>query len=91
MVADCGKLSFIYFGLATGSKINVWIVKETDDPNYSLSKVLIKDFIKMLLPKIVIGPNTIIIIVTAKGVSVQDICSGKCFQHDFIGNYYLIF
>lgn len=67
-------------------KITVNVVSEQSDPNYSLGKVLIKDFIKMLLPKATGGkPNTLAIIVASKGVTVQDMCAGSCAQHGLIG------
>ncbi|KAI4299864.1 hypothetical protein L6164_033286 [Bauhinia variegata] len=68
-------------------KINVKVVNQAFDPNYSLGKVLIKDFIKILLPKATGGkPNTLVIIVAVKGVTVQNMCAGDCAQHDFIGD-----
>ncbi|KAI4299865.1 hypothetical protein L6164_033287 [Bauhinia variegata] len=72
---------------SNGPRINVRVVNNVADPNYSLGKVLIKDFIKMLLPKATGGkPNTLVIIVAVKGVTVQDMCAGHCAQHDFIGD-----
>lgn len=69
-------------------RINVKVVSQQSDPNYSLGKVLIKDFIKMLLPKATGGkPNILAIIVAPKGVTVQDMCAGSCAQHGLIGTY----
>lgn len=70
----------------TGGRITVKVVNQVYDPNYSLGKVLIKDFIKPLLPKATGGkPNTLAIIVAPKGVTVQDMCAGSCAQHGLIG------
>ncbi|KAL1309120.1 hypothetical protein AAHE18_17G155700 [Arachis hypogaea] len=65
--------------------ITVKVVNEQYDPNYSLGKVLIKDFIKKLMPKATGGkPNTLALFVASKGVTVQDMCAGSCAQHGLI-------
>ncbi|KAJ1411676.1 Protein EXORDIUM-like [Sesbania bispinosa] len=68
-------------------RIPVKVVNQQFDPNYSLGKVLIKDFIKPLLPKATGGkPNTLALIIATKGVTVQDMCAGSCAQHGLIGD-----
>ncbi|XP_019438231.1 PREDICTED: protein EXORDIUM-like 4 [Lupinus angustifolius] len=70
-----------------GGRIPVKVVNQVSDPNYSLGKVLIKDFIKMLLPKATAGKsNTVAVIIATKGVTVQDMCAGSCAQHGLIEN-----
>ncbi|XP_027357020.1 protein EXORDIUM-like 1 [Abrus precatorius] len=65
--------------------ISVKVINQASDPNYSLGKVVIKDFIKQLIPKATGGnPNALAIIVASKGVTVQDMCAGSCVQHGLI-------
>lgn len=69
-------------------RITVKVVNQQFDPDYSLGKVLIKDFIKQLLPTATGGkPNTLALVVASKGVTVQDMCAGSCAQHGLIGAY----
>ncbi|XP_061372451.1 protein EXORDIUM-like 6 [Gastrolobium bilobum] len=66
-------------------RIQVKVVHEEVDPNYSYGKVLIKDFIKPLIPKATAGrSNTLALIVASNGVTVQDMCAGSCAQHGLI-------
>ncbi|MED6198718.1 hypothetical protein PIB30_069189 [Stylosanthes scabra] len=66
-------------------KITVNVVSEQFDPNYSLGKVLIKDFIKKLIPKATGGKSdTLALIIASKGVTVQEMCAGSCAQHGLI-------
>ncbi|KAG5030385.1 hypothetical protein AAZX31_06G003800 [Glycine max] len=77
------------YGAASGNNNNipVKVVNQVFDPNYSYGKVLIKDFIKPLLPKATGGnKNTLALIIASKGVTVQDMCAGSCAQHGLIEN-----
>ncbi|CAJ1972984.1 unnamed protein product [Sphenostylis stenocarpa] len=66
-------------------KITVKVVNQASDPNYSYGKVLIRDFIKPLLPTATGGnPNTVALIIASKGVTVQDMCAGSCAQHGLL-------
>lgn len=62
--------------------IRVNVVSQVDDPMASLGKVLIKDFILRLLPVATRGrPHTLVLIVAAQGISMAEMCAGKCTQH----------
>lgn len=76
------------YGAAAGNNnIPVKVINQVFDPNYSYGKVLIKDFIKPLLPKATGGnKNTLALIIASKGVTVQDMCAGSCAQHGLIEN-----
>ncbi|TKY75489.1 EXORDIUM 6 [Spatholobus suberectus] len=68
-------------------KIPVKVVNQVSDPNYSYGKILIKDFIKPLLPKATAGkPNTLALIIASKGVTVLEMCAGSCAQNGLIDN-----
>lgn len=71
-----------------GSNINVKVVKQYVDPNYSLGKIMTADFIKILVKNAVVGfPRAVPVIVTARDVTVQGLCMGKCAEHGLIGNF----
>ncbi|KAL2346048.1 hypothetical protein Fmac_000048 [Flemingia macrophylla] len=73
------------------TKLPVKVLSQVSDENYSLGKVLIKDFIKPLLPKATGGnPHTLAVIIASKGVTVQDMCAGSCAQHGLIGDQYYV-
>lgn len=75
-------------GTVASPKITVKVVNQAFDGEYSYGKVLIKDFIKHLIPLATGGnPNTLAVIVASKGVTVQDMCAGSCAQHGVIGTY----
>lgn len=66
--------------------INVKVVRQITDKNYSVGKVLIMDFIPGLVQKATGGDkNTIAVIFGARGVTVQGLCMGKCSQHGILG------
>lgn len=72
-----------------GSPINVRVVKQVVDTNYSVGKVLNNDFLnKLFLQKVTGGDsNTIPVIFTARDVSVPGLCMGKCSDHGVFGNF----
>ncbi|XP_020237996.1 protein EXORDIUM-like 2 [Cajanus cajan] len=73
------------------TKLAVKVVNQVSDENYSYGKVLIKDFIKPLLPKATGGnPHTLAVIIASKGVTVQDMCAGSCAQHGLIDAQYYV-
>ncbi|KAK7310535.1 hypothetical protein RJT34_08099 [Clitoria ternatea] len=66
----------------TPSTILVKVVNQAYDPNYSIGKVIITDFVKRLIPAATGGkPNTLAVIVATRGVTIQDMCAGECAQH----------
>lgn len=67
--------------------IRVNVVGEVDDVAASLGKVIVKDFVKNLLP-VTLGahPNALALIVGAEGITMQEMCAGKCAQHGNMGN-----
>ncbi|XP_047152437.1 protein EXORDIUM-like [Vigna umbellata] len=74
-------------GAAGSSRITVKVVNEAFVPDYDYGKVLIRDFIKGLIPTATAGiPDTLAVIVASKGVTVQDMCAGSCAQHGLIDN-----
>ncbi|XP_038887064.1 protein EXORDIUM-like 2 [Benincasa hispida] len=75
-----------------GAEIKVRVVKQYVDPNYSLGKVMTRDFIKILVKNAVVGlPRALPVIVAARDVTVEGLCMGKCAQHGaFDGVPYVI-
>ncbi|KAJ7967178.1 protein EXORDIUM-like [Quillaja saponaria] len=66
-------------------KIQVNIAATVNDPNYSIGKILNQDFIRILVQKVA-KPNTVVVILASRQVTVQGTCMGKCSQHGAIGN-----
>ncbi|KAL0552947.1 hypothetical protein IC582_006824 [Cucumis melo] len=67
------------------AEIKVKVVKQYVDPNYSLGKVMTRDFIKILVKNAVVGlPGAIPVIVGARDVTVEGLCMGKCAEHGVI-------
>ncbi|XP_014499419.1 protein EXORDIUM-like [Vigna radiata var. radiata] len=72
---------------AGSSRIAVKVVNEAFVPGYDYGKVLIRDFIRLLIPTATARtPDTLALIVASKGVTVQDMCAGSCAQHGLIDN-----
>uniref|UniRef100_A0A0A0LHL2 Protein EXORDIUM-like 2 n=1 Tax=Cucumis sativus TaxID=3659 RepID=A0A0A0LHL2_CUCSA len=74
------------------AEIKVKVVKQYVDANYSLGKVMTRDFIKILVKNAVAGlPGAIPVIVGARDVTVEGLCMGKCAEHgDIDGIPYVI-
>ncbi|KAE8651479.1 protein EXORDIUM-like 4 [Cucumis sativus] len=67
------------------AEIKVKVVKQYVDANYSLGKVMTRDFIKILVKNAVAGlPGAIPVIVGARDVTVEGLCMGKCSEHGVI-------
>lgn len=74
-------------------KIQVKVVSQITENNYSVGKVITIDYIKMMVNKVTAGkpPNTLAVIFTGREVSVSSHCRGKCYDHGVIDNHpYLI-
>ncbi|CAN0891000.1 Protein EXORDIUM-like 2 [Linum grandiflorum] len=62
--------------------IKVSVVRQVTDTSYSIGKVVTVDFVKPLLQKATEGDTHILpVIFTARDVSVQGLCTGKCSKH----------
>ncbi|KAG6588334.1 Protein EXORDIUM-like 2, partial [Cucurbita argyrosperma subsp. sororia] len=69
----------------TAGNINVKVVKQYVDPQYSLGKIMTKDFIKIHVQKAVGEfPGAVTVIVAARDVTVDGLCMGKCAEHGVI-------
>ncbi|KAJ4828110.1 hypothetical protein Tsubulata_007155 [Turnera subulata] len=67
--------------------INVQVVKQTVDAGCSVGKVLTDDFIATLIGKALEGfPDAIPVIISAKDVTMQGLCMGKCALHKVDAN-----
>ncbi|XVF56563.1 hypothetical protein PTKIN_Ptkin06aG0131200 [Pterospermum kingtungense] len=69
-------------------KITVKVVKQVSDNTYKYGKILTTvDFIPKLVRDYTAGdPNIIPVIVTARDVTVQGLCTGKCADHGVVDN-----
>ncbi|KAF9670434.1 hypothetical protein SADUNF_Sadunf13G0068600 [Salix dunnii] len=69
------------------SPINVRVVKQVTDLQYSAGKVVTSEFIQNVLQKVNNGgdSSTIPVILTARDVQMQGLCSTKCSQHGMLG------
>ncbi|XP_010276870.1 PREDICTED: protein EXORDIUM-like 2 [Nelumbo nucifera] len=67
--------------------IRVRIVNQAVDRSYSLGKTITPDLIPGLVKKATEGasPSTVAVIFTARDVSVQTLCTGKCSDHGSVG------
>ncbi|CAN1336218.1 Protein EXORDIUM-like 2 [Linum perenne] len=65
--------------------IKVSVTRQVTDTSYSIGKVITVDFLKPLLEKATEGDSGILpVIFTARDVSVQGLCTGKCSNHGLI-------
>jgi len=66
--------------------IKVRVAKATTDRSYSLGKILTQEHITTLVQEATGGSNSLLpVIFTAKDVSVQGFCMGKCSKHGTVG------
>ncbi|KAF8412573.1 hypothetical protein HHK36_000542 [Tetracentron sinense] len=63
--------------------IRVQVVKQMTDNSYSVGKILTQNSIPGLVQKAKSG--SVAVIFTARDVSVQGLCTGKCSQHGIMG------
>ncbi|QCE16904.1 Phosphate-induced protein 1 [Vigna unguiculata] len=74
-------------GAVGAPKITVKVVNQAFLQDFPYGKVVIKDFIKAMIPTATAGvPNTLTLVVASKGVTVAEMCAGSCAQHGEIDN-----
>ena len=68
-------------------KIVVRVGREVNDKTYSIGKVVTNDFLPGFVKEATKGDKgTVVVIFTARDVTVQGLCMGKCADHGVIGN-----
>ncbi|KAK9271742.1 hypothetical protein L1049_002105 [Liquidambar formosana] len=72
--------------MRSSPRIRVQVVRQVTDATFSAGKIITQDFLPGLIQKATGGNReTVAVIFSAKDVTVQGQCEGKCAQHGVIG------